>query len=145
MTITKIFASSLLAVAALAATASAETWQCSYTGTWTTEGSADSGEFTWVLQWESKAGGWHVIGDYSDRYGESTLDGTCSAKQCKLDQHYHSGQLDGKAYYWQGSYSDTVETKTRTTNKFSGTWGDGPNRRANGGKWSAKAVCKRTE
>jgi hypothetical protein len=133
----------LVALVMLGGVARADRWRCEYKGDWTNTNDGNGGRFTWSLMWESRDGGWKVTGDYEDRYGSSTLDGHCRDKRCTLDQHYTSGQLDGKWYYWQGTYSDTNDGPGRTINTFTGTWGNAPNHRGSGGEWKAKAVCRK--
>jgi hypothetical protein len=126
-----------------AGTAHAEQWKCTYTGQWSTRGSSDAGTFAWALKWVSGPAGWKVLGDYTDKYGYSYLDGLCANKVCQLNQHYKSGRLAGKWYYWQGTYTDRFEGPNRTINTFVGTWGYTPANRAAGGPWSATAICVR--
>jgi hypothetical protein len=117
-----------------------ETWACAYTGKWTTTANADAGNFVWNLKWTSAVGGWHVAGDFSDKYGPSTFEGTCTSTSCTLNQAYKSGSLSGKHFGWAGTYTDKIESPTRTTNAFAGTWGNGAST-TGGGAWTATAVC----
>jgi hypothetical protein len=122
------------------AVAAAETWDCAYTGKWNTTGSSDKGDFSWNLQWTSASSGWTVVGNYSDKYGNSYLDGTCTSKSCTLSQLYKSGSLNGKRYGWTGTYTDRAEGAGRTVNTFVGTWGNGASN-TGGGAWTATAIC----
>ena len=122
------------AVLAMTTTAAAETWECRYTGHWTTEDSGNAGDFTWLLTWRTAGAGWELTGNYTDRYGKSTLDGHCQQSECKMRQHSVSGSLDGKTYFWRGTYTDSADGNDRTINKFTGTWGDSPDHRSNGGR-----------
>ena len=126
---------------ATTAPAIAETWKCDYSGRWSTTGSANEGTFDWKLVWTSKAGGWRMVGDYTDKYGMSYLGGTCQNKTCKFTQTYKSGSLNGNQYSWTGTYTDKWDGKTRTINTFTGNW-----RALKGGtagRWSATAICNK--
>ncbi|MDX1957622.1 MAG: hypothetical protein SFU98_03565 [Leptospiraceae bacterium] len=127
---------------ALALPIFADSWNCDYNGTWSSKSETEG--FSWKLNWSpgSAPGNWILTGDYDDKYGSSHLDGTCSSKKCKLTQTYQSGQLNGKVYYWAGTYSDKVVSATQTTNTFSGTWGTTANA-TGGGTWKATAKCNK--
>jgi hypothetical protein len=136
-----LIATTVMVVVASNDVAFAEQWQCDYKGKWSTTGTSDSGLFDWKLKWTSKPGGWEVAGNYKDKYGESTLDGSCENKQCTLTQAYFKGELDGNKYTWAGKYTDKWESKSRTTSTFTGTWRAHHN--ANHGVWNATAVCNK--
>jgi hypothetical protein len=119
--------------------AQADLWSCRYDGSWSTFSSANKGTFNWDVVWQSKAGGgWTINGDYADRYGESTLNGSCNNHACKLTQVYQTGELKGNKYYWNGKYTDKADGGG-TINHFNGTWGSTPT--ADEGAWQAKAIC----
>jgi len=131
-------------VAAVPTHAETETWNCSYDGTWDTFNSSNEGVFNWQVTWQlNDEGQWDITGSYSDRYGDSILDGACNDDSCLLSQVYSSGDLQGKRYYWRGDYQDEQTNNTTTTNSFTGTWGT--NKKAtDGGNWKAIATCIRS-
>lgn len=127
----------------LTTTAQAEIWACNYDGQWSTFNSNDRGVFNWKVIWQSNAkDGWNITGDYTDQYGESVLNGTCSGRSCSLTQDYRNGQLQGKRYYWKGDYTDQMDGAT-SINRFNGTWGTS-SQASDGGKWNAVATCLRS-
>ena len=120
-----------------------ETWSCTYEGSWDTTATKNKGDFVWNVQWISTGKAqWHVIGDYEDRYGQSTFDGECKDKKCKFKQSYKNGQLAGSVYYWVGAYTDKWEGDAKTINNFVGTWGE-KEKKPTQGKWTATATCTR--
>lgn len=132
---------SLLALS-LSTTARSEVWSCNFDGSWATHGSADSGEFIWSVTWTADGrSGWRIIGDYSDEFGDSILDGECSARNCTLRQVYQNGAMAGREFTWLGRYTDEEVNSSRTINRFDGTWGE--TRHARDGTWRAVAICVR--
>lgn len=126
----------------MAASAQAEMWSCEYDGSWSTFNSNDKGQFNWSVIWQSKAGGgWGITGDYTDRYGNSVLNGNCNDHVCNLTQMYQSGEFNGKRYFWKGKYSDQASGSAKTINRFEGTWGSTPD--VGEGSWRAIATCTR--
>ncbi len=120
----------------------AEMWSCDYDGSWSTFNSDDKGKFNWSVVWQSKTGGgWGITGDYTDRYGQSVLNGDCNDRICNLTQIYQSGELNGRQYFWKGKYTDQANGSNRTINRFEGTWGTASN--ADDGPWQAVATCTR--
>ncbi|KOR30698.1 hypothetical protein TI04_04525 [Achromatium sp. WMS2] len=118
----------------------AETWDCEYNGHWTSYYDDNSGDFTWKVIWEAKdTMGWSIGGEYTDRYGQSMLDGNCLNHECMLFQEYHSGELQGKRYYWAGTYTDKKLDAVNTENTFTGTWGASVD--AMDGQWQATGTC----
>lgn len=116
---------------------------CSYDGEWYTYDSGNSGAFVWSVTWTINSDGTAtLIGDYTDDYGASYLDGSCTGEagsgNCTLTQTYTSGQLNGNVYYWSGSfYGEWVGSDI--VNYFAGTWGYSSY--DDGGSWSAVATC----
>jgi hypothetical protein len=143
MTNVKLVVAALLSVAVLEGAASAsQVWRCNYSGSWKSD-DGNAGDLTWSVRWETRGASWHLIGEYTDRYGDSRFDGNCTAYKCTFKQHYTSGELAGHNFYWHGTYEDTGDGPGKTINRFTGTWGESPDRRD--GTWKAKAVCVRTE
>ena len=135
--------SSLIAPVALLALSATpvlanETWNCTYVGHWS-RSSGGGGDFTWRIRWRKSDEGWRLSGDYQDSSGSSRFDGKCANKSCRFWQRYIGGSLDGKTYYYQGSYTDTWYGDSKTVNQFTGTWGS--TRDGNDGNWSANATC----
>ena len=138
----KLLSVTTLVLLMTGAAAHAEMWNCDYDGSWDTFDSSNQGSFQWHVIWQSSArGGWNLTGDYEDRYGESTLNGSCNDHSCLLKQAYSSGELEGKNYYWRGDYTDDLDGDT-SVNNFTGTWGT-TSAAENGGNWHAIANCTR--
>ncbi len=119
-------------------TAHAESWQCSYKGTW---GSGD--KISWRLLWDRprESAPWKITGDYDDDSGHARVSGTCQAKLCDLDETYTSGDYAGKTYYWTAKYSDKKLSASATENTLIGTWGHDVRDRKSGGAWSSVGTC----
>lgn len=137
-----IAAASLVTLAASGSLAMADDWTCSYQGSWTTTSTGNVGNFEWTVEWTSTSSGWHMIGEYDDKYGHAMLDGDCSNKACKFTQTYTTGELNGKVYYWQGSYTDEGTRNGESVNRFKGTWGYNAASK-DGGPWNAVAMCRK--
>ena len=136
----KLAAIPLLLSLAIATPAQAEIWSCLYNGDWSTFNSTNKGKFNWSVVWQGKSGGsWKITGDYSDRYGNSVLNGSCNNYACNLTQVYQSGELKGNKYFWKGQYTDETSDSGKTINRFEGTWGETP--KASDGPWQAIATC----
>jgi len=118
---------------------SAETWECTYGGTWKTNGTGNSGGLNWKVTWVKQGAGWQLVGNMTDKYGVSSLNGSCMNKACTLTQTYSSGSLVGKPYVYTGTYVDQTTGDGASVNTFTGTW-KGNNTT---GAWAARANCQR--
>lgn len=134
------------AAAALAATpAEAQvTWTCDFKGTYTESGDPAKHAFTWKVKWVEGDAEDKITGTMVEGAEKSTTTGTCGEKRCTIDETYTDGPEKGKKYYWLGNYTDT-ETNDESVymTDFKGTWGTSPTDRKSGGKWEAKANCKK--
>jgi len=117
----------------------AESWACNYHGTWNTNGSGNSGKLEWEVTWVKQGNGWTVLGNMEDKYGASTVNGSCQNARCSFTQTYSTGSLVGKPYVYTGTYTDNSTGDGESENTFTGTWsGNGAT-----GTWTARAVCTR--
>ena len=133
----QIVMATLVALALTATSLAAETWSCTYHGSWKTTGTGNSGNLHWVVKWVKKGSVWKIIGDMNDKYGFSYFDGTCQNKSCVIKQTYKTGSLVGKPYTYSGTYSDQNLGPGKTKNTIRGNW-VGNN---NTGTWSATGTC----
>lgn len=127
--------------ASVAPALAAESWTCKYKGAWVTTASGNSDNFNWTVYWVQSEEGWHILGNFRDKYGFSWLDGNCADNSCDFIQTYKEGKLKGKSYYWTGDYTDKTQSAGVTHNYFEGTWGYSADNYEDGGNWKAQAIC----